>query len=229
MNKFIDKIIEFLKWPVAIISLLSVPALIQSYSPLYFQFVSWKYMAMGGGFFMFFISRSMADSSIKTSMQITAHELTHAFFALITFHKVKHIKVAEDNSGGQMAFEGEGNWLITIAPYFFPLLAFGYAIAVTIYQSWFGVNSSLALILSGFLGYFLAYHIDTVVSQIHEKQTDLPKVSYKFCFMFLPGANLWAIGSILAFNSQGWSGIGLYYNLICRLNASNWEYLKSLF
>ena len=228
MNKLLDKIIELFKWPVAIISLLSIPALVESFSPLYFKYVTWKYVAMGGGFIMFFVSRTMADSSIKTSMQITAHELTHAFFALITFHKVKHIKVAEDNSGGQMAFEGEGNWLITIAPYFFPLLAFAYAIAVTVYQSWFGVNASLALILSGFLGYFLAYHVDTVVSQIHEKQTDLPKVSYVFCFMFLPGANLWAIGSILAFNSLGWSGIGTYFNLVCRLNDNNWVYFKNL-
>lgn len=46
--------------------------------------------------------------------------------------------------------------------------------------------------------------MDTVASQIHEKQTDLPKVSYLFCAMFLPGANLWIIGSMLAFNSYGW-------------------------
>ncbi len=228
MNKILDKMIELFKWPIALISVLSVPALIESFSPDYFNYKTWKYVAMGAGFIMFFVSRTMADSSIKTSMQITAHELTHAFFAIITFHKVKHIRVAEDNSGGQMAFEGEGNWLITIAPYFFPLLAFGYAIAVTIYQSWFGINNSIALILSGFLGYFLAYHIDTVVSQIHEKQTDLPKVSYTFCFLFLPGANLWAIGSILAFNSAGWSAIGKYSDLICKLNGNNWAYVKNM-
>ncbi|MDD4556388.1 MAG: M50 family metallopeptidase [Alphaproteobacteria bacterium] len=228
MSNILDKIIELFKWPMAIISLLSIPALLETFSPLYFNFKTWKYVAMGGGFFIFFISRTMADSSIKTSMQITAHELTHAFFALITFHKVKHIKVAEDNSGGQIAFEGEGNWLITIAPYFFPLLAFGYAIATTVYQSFFEVSNSISLIINGFLGYFMGYHIDTVVSQIHEKQTDLPKVSYKFCFMFLPGANLWAIGSILAFNSLGWKGIGVYYNLVCKLNAANWNYLTKL-
>lgn len=59
------------------------------------------------------------EASIRTSMQIIAHELTHSFFAVLTFHKVKHIRIEEDNSGGSMGFEGEGNWLIIIAPYFF--------------------------------------------------------------------------------------------------------------
>ena len=89
------------------------------------------------------------------------------------------------------------------------------------------------LFLNGILGYFVGYHIDTVVSQIHEKQTDLPKVSYKFCVMFLPGANLWAIGSILAFNSRGWEGLVIYQHLIKMLNIHNYQiavrFLSSMF
>ena len=79
------------------------------------------------------------------------------------------------------------------------------------------------LFLNGILGYFVGYHIDTVVSQIHEKQTDLPKVGYKFCIMFLPGANLWMIGTILAFNSRGWDGVFIYQHLIGMLNSHNYQ------
>ena len=221
MQTVLNRLIEFLKWPAAIYMLVSLPAYVQSLS--YFNFVQIKYLVLIGGFFIFFISRSMADSSVKASMAIIAHELTHAFFAVITFHKVKHIKAAEDDSGGSMSFEGEGNWLIIIAPYFFPLFAFFFMVGVSIYTRFAPMN----VIINGLMGYFIGYHLDTVASQIHEKQTDLPKVSYRFCWMFLPGANFWAIGSMLAFNSLGWDGVWKYQKLITVLTERNFAYLKN--
>ncbi|MFR3314195.1 MAG: M50 family metallopeptidase [Alphaproteobacteria bacterium] len=222
MRVLVDRFIELLKWPVALYMLLSLPAYIQSL--YYFKFTNLQYVALFGGFFLFFISRSMMDSSVKSNMEIVAHEMTHAFFALLTLHKVTGIRVEGDNSGGNMSFEGEGNWLIVIAPYFFPLFGFFYMIAFSVYTHFAPSN----LILNGVLGFFIGYHLDTVGSQIHEKQTDLPKVSYKFCAMFLPSANLWAVGSILAFNTRGWAGVSLYLDLINYLNVRNWNYVKAL-
>ena len=68
------------------------------------------------------------------------------------------------------------------------------------------------------LGYFLAYHIDTVFSQIHPEQTDLKKVGYKFCFIFLPGINLYTIETILAFNLEGFDGVLKYFKIINDIN-----------
>ena len=222
MRVLVDRFIELLKWPVALYMLLSLPAYIQSL--YYFKFTNLQYVALFGGFFLFFISRSMMDSSVKSNMEIVAHEMTHAFFALLTLHKVTGIRVEGDNSGGNMSFEGEGNWLIVIAPYFFPLFGFFYMIAFSVYTHFAPSN----LILNGILGFFIGYHLDTVGSQIHEKQTDLPKVSYKFCAMFLPAANLWAVCSMLAFNTRGWAGVSLYLDLINYLNVRNWNYVKAL-
>ena len=47
------------------------------------------------------------------------HEITHALFAIVTFHRVTGLR-ATAFRGGQVRFVGEGNWLITVAPYFFP-------------------------------------------------------------------------------------------------------------
>lgn len=218
MAKILDKIINLFKWPIAIYMLISLPALFLSYD--FFNFKSFKYVALGAGFFMYFIARTMADSSVKTAMQIVAHELTHSFFALITFHKVKHIRLDPEGGGGEMGFQGDGNWLIVIAPYFFPLFGFFYMILMPLFPE--------SIIFNGILGYILGYHVDTVGSQIHDKQTDLPKVSYKFCWTFLPGANFWIIGSIIAYNSKGWDGIKMYFDLINKLNAKNVEYLLNL-
>lgn len=214
----LDRIINFFKWPAAIYMLISLPALVQSVD--FFNFANFKFLAFGAGFFLYYIARTMADSSVKISMQIVAHELTHSFFALLTFHKVEHIRLDPDNGGGEMGFKGEGNWLIIIAPYFFPLFGLIYMLIMPFFPA--------SLIFNGILGYFLGYHTDTVGSQIHEKQTDLPKAGYFFCWLFLPGANLWIIGSIVAFNSKSWEGISLYFNLINHLNLKNASYLWNM-
>ena len=215
MQTLLNKIIELLKWPVAIYMLISIPAFVQSLS--YFRIGNIPTLAMIGGFLGFFIIRGFMDTDTKTTMEIAAHEMTHAFFALLTLHKVKSLRVNPENDGGEMSFSGPINWLIIIAPYFFPLFGMCVMFGISFYTHYWGSNFILNLIM----GFFIGYHVDTVTSQIHDKQTDLPKVGYKFCFIFLPGANFWAIGSMAAFNSRGWDGFFIYQKLIEHLNAQN--------
>jgi hypothetical protein len=87
------------------------------------------------------------DSSSRVSMEVLAHELTHAFFALITFHKVKGIKINQDDTGGTMSFEGEGNWLIIIGPYFFPLYCLFSMFFIVLYYSEIQLLYNLKLFL----------------------------------------------------------------------------------
>lgn len=219
MSNIFDKFINLMKWPVALWLLFSLPAFLKSVD--YFRFADWKYLALFAGFFCFFIARSFMDSSARVGMEVLAHELTHAFFALLTFHKVKGISINPDDSGGNMSFEGDGNWLIIIAPYFFPFFGMLAMISISIYTIFAPMN----LILNGVMGFFIGYHLDTVGSQIHEKQTDLPKVGYYFCAVFLLPANLWMIGSMMAFNSRGWQGVLTYQRLISYLNDKNFGYV----
>ncbi len=219
MQNIVDKLINLLKWPIAIWLCFSLPAYLKSLD--YFRFADWKYLSLFAGLFCFFIARSFMDSSAKVGMEVLAHELTHALFAWLTFHKVKSISINPDDSGGNMSFEGEGNWLIIIAPYFFPLFGLVAMISISVYTMFAPMN----LILNGIIGFMIGYHFDTVGSQIHEKQTDLPKVGYYFCAIFLLPANLWMIGSMLAFNSKGWYGVLTYQRLISHLNSRNFDYV----
>ncbi len=219
MSKIIDSILNLIKWPIAIVSFWSIFAFYQSIE--YFNFATLKFVALIGGIIFFFSAKATMDKEVKTSMEIIAHELTHAFFALITFHKVKHIRVSPDNSGGSMGFEGSGNWLIILAPYFFPLFCFGFMLIAG-----FVTNiGNISWVINVIFGYFIGYHIDSVASQIHPKQTDLPKAGYFFCLAFLPGANFWAIGTMFAFNSNGWSSAFRYQTLIWRQNINNLNWL----
>lgn len=220
MQGLLNKFIELCKWPVALYMLFSLPAFFQSF--YYFKISNIANLSMLGGFFGFFIIRGFMDQDSKNMMEIAAHEMTHAFFAFLTLHKVKSLRVNPDNDGGAMSFEGPVNWLIIIAPYFFPLFGMCVMFGISIYTHYFPSNFIINLIM----GFFIGYHIDAVTSQIHDKQTDLPKVSYKFCWLFLPGANLWSIGSMAAFNSRGWDGFWMYQKLISMLNDKNISLVK---
>ncbi len=218
ISSVLDRFINLLKWPIAIYMVVCLPALFSSFK--YFELTNLKTITLICGLICFIFAKTMMDASVKTSMQIIAHEFTHAFFAFITFHKVKHIRLNPDESGGEMGFIGDGNWLIVIAPYFFPIFVIVFILITFLFKQ--------NIIFNGILGYFVGYHIDTVASQIHEKQTDLPKVGYPFCFCFLPGANLWIIGLILAYNAAGLKGISSYYSFINHLNVLYFNQLTVL-
>ena len=122
MARWFDFILGLLKWPVAFLMVISLPALIQALD--YLQVGNLRFFAFLGGAFLYLALKVVASARSNVSMQILAHELTHTFFALLTFHKVVHIHLNMDESGGAMGFKGKGNWLITISPYFFPLFLF---------------------------------------------------------------------------------------------------------
>lgn len=135
MARLMDLLLGLAKWPAALLAVLSLPALVQALH--YLQLGNLRFFAFAGGAFLYLALKIIAAARSNISMQILAHELTHTFFALMTFHKVVHIHLNMDESGGAMGFKGKGNWLITIAPYFFPLFLFFMMLAVTFFQAKF--------------------------------------------------------------------------------------------
>ena len=60
--------------------------------------------------------------SVMMFWQVFTHELTHVFFALITFNRIEGFTVSF--SGGVTSYKGRSNWLIRLGPYIFPLFSF---------------------------------------------------------------------------------------------------------
>ncbi len=156
------------------------------------------------------------------------HEITHALFAVLTFHRVVNIEASWGNGGGSMAFKGKGNWLITIAPYFFPTLALAIVLTGVVVSAFSGQQVSwLALAL----GIAVGYHFLAVIFEIHKEQTDLQKVGWLFSFLFIPGANLLSYGLIFVFVDRGTDGIVYFGKLLYYFaNAdiiSAWNYAEA--
>jgi hypothetical protein len=133
------------------------------------------------------------------------HEATHLVFALITCHPIVGLSRAE-RQGTYVRFLGSGNWLIQIAPYFFPTAAvFLWCIALLIPFGYFLPWTSVAL------GLATGFHVVSTIREIRRDQAELRTLSWKFCWMFLPAANLLMLGMLIAFSHNGFEGLSVFF------------------
>lgn len=223
MARLLDFILECLKWPVALFALFSLPALCRSLH--YFQMDNMRFFAFLAGGFAYVALKIVAAARTNVSMQILAHEFTHIFFALLTFHKVVHVRLNMDESGGAMGFKGKGNWLIVVGPYFFPLFLFFVMIGITFFSD----RLPEGYWINGFLGYLFVYHVESIIVETHAEQPDFKEVGFPFCFLFLPSANLFTCSVILAFNNGGWVNVLKYMRGIIYLNSTNVDWVLAFF
>jgi hypothetical protein len=192
--RLLDRLLGLLKWPIAIAALVLAPGLVYA---LYFvvrelagaprscaPFVIGA-AAYAGLWFVLGNRRLGFWAALE-------HELTHAIFAWATFHPVVGFG-ATLRGGGHIRYVGRGNWLIAIAPYFFPTLSL-LAIAVLTWAP--GHHQVLG---GAVLGVTVAYHAISTWSETHRHQTDLREVGWLFCVPFLIAANAFVFGLLLAY------------------------------
>ena len=199
MTKLIDFIINILKWPIALASLLSIypigKAVLQ-----FFDFGPWLFYLLGGGLLYLITSRIFVGKKRQGWISTLEHELTHALFALITLHPVSSIQTTE-NRGGVIYYSGGSNWLIVISPYFFPTFSFALILIMEVFGA---TNIWLGNLL---LGFTIFYHLISTKHELHKGQTDLQETGFLFAWLFLPGANLLSFGILFAFCQGGLDGI----------------------
>lgn len=200
MTAAIDRVFAIIKWPVAVLALLVLPGTGWALYDLARGFAGHHqlYLPFLGGFFAYWVAWKLilkhpAWGSLLSTFE---HELTHAIFAWLTFHRVIDFKTTW-RSGGHIKYRGEGNWLITIAPYFFPTAAVAIALALV----W--MPASYLAWTNAVLGVAVAYHMTSTWVETHRDQPDLHNTGFTFAFMFLPAANLIWYGLVVAFAFGG--------------------------
>lgn len=198
----VDLLVNWLKWPVAVAALLLLPysalaslrllkTIIDDPKPVMPLVIGLVvYVALWWRFFR----RPIFGTFLST----LEHELTHALFAIITFHKVTGLR-ATWRSGGHMTFQGTGNWLITVAPYFFPTICM-FILAASVL-----LPDSLLTPIGVVMGATIGYHITSTYRETHAGQSDLKKAGWPFCLLFLPTANIISYGMLLSFCHGGTS------------------------
>ena len=207
MSRTIDRVLQWLKWPAAATALLLLPGTGLALWELVKQLAVAPAPILpflGGGLLYTILWRLVLRRKFMGRYFATfEHELTHAIFAWATLHKVKGIR-SSWNSGGQMTLSGKGNWLITIAPYYFPTVCAALGLVFLF------VPADKMALVNALMGAALAYHITSTRHETHAEQSDLKRVGHPFAWMFLPTANLLAIGMVIAFSYGGTEQVGAF-------------------
>jgi hypothetical protein len=211
-----DTVLNLLKWPLAVCSVLMfLPALRVSLDIIMelirnigsmLPFICG--MAIYGLLWVWLI-RGWRVTFFST----LEHEITHAIFAWMTFHRVTGLK-STWKQGGHVTYRGKGNWLITSSPYFVPTICL-FMIILFAWTPVVSVPVANALIGAGF-----AYHATSTYRETHRGQSDLKELGFPWCFLVLPTANLVVNGLVLAYALGGTAGIGSFVGNIWKLFRS---------
>ncbi|MFQ5887447.1 MAG: M50 family metallopeptidase, partial [Candidatus Hydrothermarchaeales archaeon] len=141
------------------------------------------------------------------------HELDHAFWSLLFGGRIKKLHVSRDDG---MVWLTKTNFIITLAPYFFPLFTF-----IVVAVSYF-VDESYILWAFFMIGFTLAFHMLTSAESLRVKQSDITKTGVVFSIPFIFIANLFVLILVMKFISP--SNIS-----ISRFLETSWRYTHALF
>ncbi len=123
---------------------------------------------------------------------VFGHELTHALWAWLFGGRVKKMKVT---SGGGHVIVTKTNFLITLAPYFFPLYA---VIIIAIFAAghWIWGWQKFLVYFDLLLGAAYAFHVTLTFHTLQTQQSDITSQGYLFsgAIIFLGNAGILLFG-----------------------------------
>lgn len=200
----IDRAVNACKWPAAIAAALVLPPSVQALWLLVKRVAGdpapIAAFAIGLALYLMLWQLLLRERIFGSFFSVLEHELTHALFALATLHPVIGFR-ATFYAGGHVQWRGRGNWLIYLSPYFFPTACLAIiAVAALVPDAWRWWADAL-------LGAATAYHLTSTMQETHGGQSDLQHVGFAFALLFLPAANVLALGLVLAFCHDGLAGL----------------------
>ena len=197
ISKTLDFIINtFFKWPLAIVFLYLYPDIIDFFLQAFFLHIEHFNLIffLGGAVFL------LTDFRYENKFLTFEHELTHAIFCFFTFKDDIRIDINSTKPGvaGTCSYKNGTNWMIQLAPYFFPTLTLFIA---TIYLV---IDIKYYLILDVLMGYTIAYHLKTNVMELMvsiqgSQDSDTQKAGRIFSLIVIPPLNLLIFGIIFVF------------------------------
>lgn len=122
-------------------------------------------------------------------IHVMGHELTHAFWAVLLGGKIKSLLVSQ--TGGQVTLS-KTNFLIALAPYFFPLYTF---LVMCLYL----ISAPKFYPLLAFLsGATLMFHLALTLHSLRDEQSDIRDVGVFFSLSFVYLMNLLGVVVVLS-------------------------------
>ena len=164
---------------------------------------------------------------------VLGHELTHALWAIMMGGRVGKLKVGK--SGGHVELT-KTNFVITLAPYFFPFYAFLVIAAYYLAGIWLDVEPYKDWWL-GAVGFTWAFHVTFTLNMLAERQPDIQEHGRIFSYAVIYLMNVLVIGTwMVLVGSPEFRSFGellsqenaLAYSYAYRLGLSVWVYAATL-
>lgn len=153
--------------------------------------------------FSFFICLIFISSG--SFIAIFEHELTHNILAIMTF-KAPTGFIVEKGTGGLFQFNGGGNFLITLAPYFF------LTVPILIFPLYFVIDAEYLRLYYIAIGIGTGFQIATTIKEIHPKQPDLMVHGLFYSYILILFLNIISYGMLIGFTQDGITGIYSFIN-----------------
>jgi hypothetical protein len=147
----------------------------------------WTAWALPAGFLVSVTGFFLLPRPFRT--YVLAHELTHAFWGMLFGAKVGRMKVGK--AGGHVELS-KSNFLVTLAPYFFPFYT-GLVIAI-----WYGLGFFFDV--GAYEPWWLAavgmtwgFHVTFTVYMLSQRQPDVQENGRLFSYVIIYLANLFVV------------------------------------
>jgi hypothetical protein len=174
----------------------------------------WKspeFAAFGLGCFAWMVLFFGFRNRLMVWLYVAGHELTHALFVLIFLGRVSQIHIS---SGGGHILTDRNNFVISLAPYFFPFYTAVAIIAWAVLQWVFRDSGSFNPIwLYASIGFTWMFHLSFTVWMIRRDQPDVDQNGRLFSFSIIFLTNLLLICAmlIIASPTATFAGFGLSF------------------
>ncbi len=146
--------------------------------------LSAPFLAFSGGMAAWLLI-SMTLSG-QTRAYVLAHELTHAIWGLLMGAKVSKLQVKKDTGSVTLS---KTNFLIVLAPYFFPFYAVLIIVAYYVAGMFVAVENYETAWLA-LVGLTWGFHLTFTVSALGQKQSDVRQYGHVFSYVLILTLNV---------------------------------------
>ncbi|MBI5573908.1 MAG: hypothetical protein HY919_05080 [Elusimicrobia bacterium] len=188
LTGFIKSIIAISLIPFALGLLISFGKLVVSLFP-----ISSSEIWFLTGFVIFFTV--FLIKSVPGHVYVFGHELTHAFWTILFRGKIKEFKVSSKNGS---VVTTKNNFLISLAPYFFPIYTFLIIFIFYILAFFLPVSKYIEWLFF-FVGISYSFHIFLNFESLSIGQSDVKKTGKIFSYIIIAILNIIIAVAVLKF------------------------------
>ncbi len=185
-------LIGLLLIPLCAATTTTLVSMMESIKPVSSALVPPSAWAFSGGFALWMIVFLCLPRPVRS--YVLAHELTHALWATLSGIEIHGIQIKKER--GSVTLE-KTNFLVTLAPYFFPLYTIMVIGIYYLLGAFYDVQK-FSLIWLGLIGLTWGFHFSFTIITLMQRQTDIEEYgrvfSYSVIYLFnITGIIFWVV------------------------------------